>query len=456
MLPALTEDVMVKYAPGPVIGQGAYGIVISAVERSTRKRLACKVVVMPRLLATPDGPNVATRLRNEISVMAYLAGHPNIVRMVDVLESTDRIFIVQELCTGGTLGHVHIPVDEARAARLFRGIAKAVLHCHQRGVLHRDIKLDNFMLSENTVKLGDFGFAHFVGRDEKLTDAVGSPFFMAPETITKAGYGFESDVWSCGVCLFRLLSAEFPFKGKTSSDVFAAVRHTRSTSLFAGPEWNGVSPDAKHLVRHLLTKDPLHRMGLEAALSHPWMQRHARAASFSEASPVACKASARIFLAPADTAERARVDGFVDCFTREVERPYNRLLAAPNADDAATAWRAVCDGLRLLNAFMEREPCENTGAYVLCGGGPSLAEAATSPSLYRMSATLAAVRGLDLLKEAEGMGVASVARWMAHVLSHPGECCDVAELPSDVYVHLARRIVVTYDGPPSMSFNGEP
>jgi len=452
VLPTLTEDVLVKYAPGAKLGHGAYGTVLACTERTSGRRLACKVVDVHRLLATEDGPNVVGRLRNEINVMSFLAGHPHIVRLVDVLEATSGVlFIVQELCEDGTVGSLvghRLPTGEARAARLLRGIVKAVLHCHQRGVIHRDIKLDNFMLSGGHVKLGDFGFARFVKRGERLTEAVGSPFFMAPEMLDRArGYGFEADTWSVGVCLHRMLSGDYPFDGPTTGDVFAALRNHEVT--FRAATWGIVSDEAKDMVRRLLTKDPRARLRLEDALAHPWMARHRTTTTSTPSQSHPATTSARVFLPATDAAARAREQAFLDCFASGVEHAYATLLAAPDADAAASAWGAVCIGLRTLEVVMMAWPEAGPSPYVLGGEGPSLAEATAAPTLYRMNATLPAVRGLDLLRACASLGLTRTARWITHVLANAGACCDVAELPSDVYIALARRLSVTYDGPPS-------
>ena len=128
------QDVRAKYRPVSELGRGAYGLVIRCAEIVTGQHVACKAVDVAALLQTRDGPNIISRLRNEISVMSYLNGHPNIVALKDVCESDRHIFLVQELCTGGTLKDAFdgmAPVGEARVAGIFRGIVKAVLHCHQ-------------------------------------------------------------------------------------------------------------------------------------------------------------------------------------------------------------------------------------------------------------------------------------------------------------------------------------
>ena len=133
VLVALTEDLRSKYRPGPFLGKGAYGHVLGCVNLVTKQRYACKTVDVAALLAN-DGPNVVRRLRNEIGIMSYLAGHPNIVRLQDVYETENHIFMVQELCSGGSLHNMlqtRGSFGEEAAAGLFRSIIKSALHCHQ-------------------------------------------------------------------------------------------------------------------------------------------------------------------------------------------------------------------------------------------------------------------------------------------------------------------------------------
>ena len=78
------QSVREKYAPGPVIGRGGYGLVLGAVDRNTKGRYACKSIFVTELLKTPDGPNIIVRIRNEISVMSYLAGHPHVRAFVNL------------------------------------------------------------------------------------------------------------------------------------------------------------------------------------------------------------------------------------------------------------------------------------------------------------------------------------------------------------------------------------
>ena len=457
ILPAITEDISARYRAGPVIGTGAYGIVIGCTEVTTGARYACKSVDVMRLLDTADGPNVAGRLRNEVAIMSYLAGHPNIVRLHDVHERNERIFIVQEMCTGGSLKEaIRAGLTEARAAQLFRGLVRSVIHCHLMGVMHRDIKPENFLLStrapDAVVKLADFGLACFFRRDELLKEAVGSPLFMAPETVARKskGYGPAADLWSCGVCLFQMLSSgdDYPFDGTQSAEVFAALRDPWAEADFGAPAWRNVAPDALDLVRRILHKDPRKRIQAQDVMAHPWLTRHRRT------SPATLPSS--VFQIN-EIGGSARTRGFVDTFKSSVEEPYIRLLQAQDATGAAAAWCQMREGLTALDTFLTAHGRKGSGSgsgaatpkkWYFQGDEPSIAEAGTAPSLCRMNATLPVVRGMPKLADTcQKMGLERLAKWVAEVLGDPAACCDVAELPAEAYVHMARRLHVTYEGP---------
>ena len=148
----------------------------------------------------------------------------------------------------------------------------------QMGVLHRDIKPENFLLSGSghgaIVKLADFGMACFYRRGIPEKEAVGSPFYMAPEMVTRGsgGYGPAADVWSCGVILYRFLSATLPFPGDTAAEIFHALRN--KVLDYNTPAWRLVSPAARHLMRRLLEKDPSKRIDGQDVLTHAWMTQH--------------------------------------------------------------------------------------------------------------------------------------------------------------------------------------
>ena len=403
------------------------------------------------------------------------------------------------------------------------------------GVLHRDIKPDNFLLSEigttSTVKLADFGLSTFFRRGELEKEAVGSPYYMAPEMVVRGspGYGPEADIWSCGVCLYTFLSGRLPFPGETSAEVFTAIRNNGVD--YAHPVWRGVSSAARDLLRRILEKDPAKRITAEGILTPPWMMRFARgsgqtsrpgsvrsedgspaASSISEpkvpstprgTTPPAADAgppgmgtlwrisppagssdgagpatqpgpllagpgvpaagvnakssprnrvgdavpSARVFFLPNGT--RPRLQGFIDTFKTALEQPYQRLLQAAGPETAAAHWGEVCLGLQELNDYLVVHGSDSSDGPFFEGGEPGYAEAATAPGLFRMVRVLPAVRGLSLLATCDAMGLTRLAAWLKEILLRPTEVCDVAALPDHVYVTMARKLHVKYEGPPS-------
>ena len=425
------------------------------------------------------------------------------MRLRDVFESDSHIFLIQELCTGGTLHDLLRrapgPLSEARAARLFRCVVKSVLHCHQLGVLHRDIKPENFLLSNSShravLKLADFGLSCFYRRGVPEREAVGSPFYMAPEMVTRGGdgYGPGADTWSCGVILYLLLTGKVPFRGDTPAEIFHALRHDEAD--FTNPIFRSISPTASHLLRRLLEKDPQKRIEAQDALTHEWMASMigarppvpapgpAAAASPSEdplsvgaagvstrrppgggpqAGPTAPPdsvapgdqvVSARVFCMPEDERTRVRLQGFLDTF-RRVEDAYQLLLQAPDPDAAAIHWEDVCLRLKILDDYLAAHASRD-GPFFL-GSEPGLAEATSAPSLFKMSANLSAVRRIELLPAVQGMGLERLAAWLTGILEKPSAVCDVDVLGPDVYVALARKLHVRYQGPPSPSCSPRP
>lgn len=486
VLASLTENIRVKYMFGSMLGRGAYGTVLACMEKSTRRVHACKIIKPSVLLRTADGPNAIGRLQNEIASMSYLAGHPNIIRLVDVYETKAELFVVQEMCRGGNLMQLleqNHALVESDAATLFRGMIKAVLHCHQLGIVHRDIKLENFLLTtrftltkqtDAVLKLADFGLSCF-HRNEVMVEAVGSAYYMAPEMVKLRQYGVQADVWSCGVCLYRMLIGKYPFDGTTAMDIFDQLKNNPTVD-FSSRACRALSGDSKELIGMLLTADPGARISGQDVLRHPWMvsnqelktlrrQSTTTLDTFSydpyEAvavvSPVKdviqTKAvlgqtpSARIFFLPSDISLRTKIHTFIDMFKKNIEEPYVKLLRADSGDDAAVEWGVMCTGLARMNEYMECH-ASNTG-FLFLGRDPSLAEAAIAPSLYRMCATLPVIRDLDLIKACQELSLSRLYVWLKEVLDRPADCCDVLALPKHVYVHLARRLYVKYEGPPT-------
>ncbi|KAL5225108.1 hypothetical protein ABZP36_011747 [Zizania latifolia] len=291
-----------RYALGPQLGWGQFGVIRSCSDMVTGEALACKSIAKDRLVSPDDVRGV----KLEIEVMERLSGHPNVVDLKAVYEDEESVHLVMELCAGGELFHrlqERGCFSEHEAAMLFRYLMEVVAHCHSKGIVHRDLKPENILLVSNSpssrIKLADFGLAtyvqpgtigivnnfwlHFVktgvwklnrvsvlsGRS--LSGMVGSPFYIAPEVLA-GGYNEAADVWSAGVILYILLSGIPPFWGKTKSKIFECIRSTELR--FPSDPWDKVSDSAKELITEMLRRDPRQRLTAKQVLEHSWIQEH--------------------------------------------------------------------------------------------------------------------------------------------------------------------------------------
>ncbi|CAI8598717.1 unnamed protein product [Vicia faba] len=215
-------------------------------------------------------------VRREIQIMHHLAGHRNVISIKGADEDAVVVHVVMELCAGGELfdriiqrGHY----TERKAAELIRTIVGVVEACHSLGVMHKDLKPENFLFvnqqEDSLLKTIDFGLSVFFKPGHTFIDVVGSPYYVAPEVLKKR-YGPEADVWSAGVILYILLSGVPPFWAENEQGIFEQVFH--GDLDFASDPWPAISESAKDLVRKMLVRDPRRRMTAYQVLCHPWVQ----------------------------------------------------------------------------------------------------------------------------------------------------------------------------------------
>jgi serine/threonine protein kinase len=156
-------------------------------------------------------------------------------------------------------------------------LASALAYLHARRVAHRDLKPENILLAlpeggadgAAAVKLGDLGFAKAVPPGGGLLTSCGTPSYVAPEILKGEPYDCACDMWSLGVILYILLCGYAPFASQNQAELFRAIVAGRVA--FDSPAWDGVSPDARALVRRLLTTDPRRRATAADVLAAPWL-----------------------------------------------------------------------------------------------------------------------------------------------------------------------------------------
>ena len=264
-----------------VLGKGACGSVCVVRKRTKDPEEGGEVFAMKTVRLDGMSGTRMEDLRVEIEVQSSL-DHPNIVRVYEYFEEGDCMHIIMELCTGGSLVSRISRMkkyDEADAATLVHKMLSAVLYIHQHGVIHRDIKLDNFIYTNNSpeaeLKMIDFGFAYEVedGR-ESMFEQIGTPSYMAPELWSdyETEYNSSVDMWAIGVVTFMLLSGRRPFH---SSDPREKARIIREEPVkFDGHDWAHISHDAKDFIKKLLSKSPSKRASASQALKLPWIKKH--------------------------------------------------------------------------------------------------------------------------------------------------------------------------------------
>jgi len=271
------EEVYTGVHDGPVLGSGISGLVRLATHKATGLKYAVKCLDLG-LVDTEEG---LQQLREEIYIMCQL-DHPNIVRLEEVYESHSEIYLVQELCLGGELfdrldEQPDYHYTEAQCARLIKQMLCSVRYIHSKGIIHRDLKLENFLFSDtgadSELKMIDFGLSKHFKFGEVQHEAVGTPYTVAPEVI-RGSYDERCDVWAIGVITYLLLSGESPFGGCGGPESLMQVRDNilRCNFVFEPEDiWENVSDSAKQYIRRLLVTDVNLRPTAREAQKDPWL-----------------------------------------------------------------------------------------------------------------------------------------------------------------------------------------
>jgi len=272
------EEVYDGVHDGPVLGSGISGIVRLVRHRATQVAYAVKCLD----LALIDSEEGLKQLKEEIYIMCQL-DHPNIVRLEEVYESHSEIYLVQEVCKGGELfdrldEQPDYHYTEAQCARLVKQMLRSVRYIHNKGIIHRDLKLENFLFSEgeagSELKMIDFGLSKHFTFGEVHHEAVGTPYTVAPEVI-KGSYDERCDVWAIGVITYLLLSGEPPFGGCGGPETLMQVRDNilrGAYELEPHEVWQTVSQEAKDFIRSLLVVDPMARPTALQAKESKWLR----------------------------------------------------------------------------------------------------------------------------------------------------------------------------------------
>ncbi|XP_064359180.1 serine/threonine-protein kinase PAK 4 isoform X2 [Dromaius novaehollandiae] len=246
------------------IGEGSTGIVCIATVKSSGKLVAVKKMDLRK-------QQRRELLFNEVVIMRDYQ-HENVVEMYNSYLVADELWVVMEFLEGGALTDIvtHTRMNEEQIAAVCLAVLKALAVLHAQGVIHRDIKSDSILLThDGRVKLSDFGFCAQVNKEvPRRKSLVGTPYWMAPELISRLPYGPEVDIWSLGVMVIEMVDGEPPYFNEPPLKAMKMIRDNLPPKL---KNVHKVSPSLKGFLDRMLVRDPLQRATAPELLKHPFL-----------------------------------------------------------------------------------------------------------------------------------------------------------------------------------------
>ena len=265
-----------KYKILKRLGDGSYGTVYSVVNNQTGIYAAMKKIEKLKENEIDD-----LEIKNEINILKKL-DHPNIVKIYEFYDTLSDFYIVTEYCKKGELyGYIKNYYSENQLAVLFYQVFSGLSYLHEKHILHRDLKLENIMISEieediNTkekyfwIKIIDFGTAKIFKKNKNEKAVVGSSYYIAPEVL-KQKYNEKCDTWSVGVILYMLICGRAPFDGKNDDEIIESIKIGEYNNKH--PKLLSRSKEVQDLVSCLLERKINKRLSAFDALNHPFFTK---------------------------------------------------------------------------------------------------------------------------------------------------------------------------------------
>uniref|UniRef100_A0A8C4DTE2 Si:ch73-62l21.1 n=1 Tax=Dicentrarchus labrax TaxID=13489 RepID=A0A8C4DTE2_DICLA len=272
------------------IGKGSYGVVKLAYNEDDNTYYVSSSYTHkyrwrppPRgAKAVPEGPpqpkGPLERVYQEIAILKKL-DHPNVVKLVEVLDDPSEDHLYMGTLWPDSQAVMEVPTDkpfsEDQSRFYFQDLLRGIEYLHYQRIIHRDIKPSNLLVGEDGhIKIADFGVSNqFEGADALLTSTVGTPAFLAPETLSETRKNFSGkalDVWAMGVTLYCFVFGVCPFMDERILSLHQKIR-TQPVEL---PEHADISDDLKDLLLKMLDKNPETRISIPQIKVHPWVTRH--------------------------------------------------------------------------------------------------------------------------------------------------------------------------------------
>lgn len=248
------------------LGRGAMGIVYRAFDPAIGRRIAIKTIRLDQLTGAAERNTLRQQLLREAQSAGVLS-HPNIVTIYDISEDEHNAYIFMEYVEGATLNQMARSMPVPDLLQILTQAAEALDYAHARGIVHRDIKPGNLMLSGRQVKITDFGIARLAGRDStQSTNLLGTPAYMSPEQIAGSPVTGAADQYALGVIAYEFLAGQKPFDSDNLANLLFRISHQPVPPV---PHLNAA---ANQVLARVLSKNPDHRypscLAFASALSH--------------------------------------------------------------------------------------------------------------------------------------------------------------------------------------------